>query len=262
MNKLKDTQRLSGKVCLVTGGGNGIGEATAIRLAEEGAVVAVSDIQFEAASAVAQRICDGGGTATAYHQDVTDKNQWLEIIEQIISESGQLDVLINNAGVSRIANIEEETLDDWRKVQSVNTESVFLGCQAAIAAMKEKGGAIINISSIMGLVGDQDETAYNASKGGVRLMTKSIALHCANKGYNIRVNSVHPGYIETPMMAAAVETMGAKAEEMIGRIMGNIPVKKLGNPVDIANGCLFLASDQSAYMTGSELVIDGGYTAH
>jgi hypothetical protein len=174
-----------------------------------------------------------------------------------------LDVLVNNAGIAAPANVEEETLEGWRKTQSVNMEGVFLGCRAAIAVMKEKGGSIINISSIEGIVGDPNTPAYNASKGGVRIFTKSVALHCAGHGYAIRVNSLHPGYILTPMVEKGLEMMPKDVSEaMLARVLGEIPLGTMGEPRDIAEGCLFLASDESKYMTGSDLVIAGGYTCH
>ena len=172
-------------------------------------------------------------------------------------------MLVNNAGIAIPANVEEETLEGWRRTQAVNMEGVFLGCQAAVRVMKEKGGSIINISSIEGIVGEPNTPAYNASKGGVRIFTKSVALHCAAQGYAIRVNSVHPGYILTPLVENGLKMMPEElAQTMLTRALGQIPMGGMGEPVDIANGCLFLASDESKYLTGSELIIDSGYTCH
>ncbi len=176
---------------------------------------------------------------------------------------GHLDILVNNAGIAITANVENTSLEDWRRTQAVNGESVFLGTRAAVKVMQERGGSIINISSIEGIVGEPDATAYNYSKGGVRIFTKSAALHCARQGYPIRVNSVHPGFILTNMVEAGIAALPeGQAQEMYERLLGEIPMGAMGEPLDIANGCLFLASDESRYMTGSELVIDGGYTCH
>jgi len=248
---------------MVTGAGTGIGEAIARRFAEEGATVIVTDINEATASSVAQDITAAGGRAEACHQDVTDEAAWARIVEDVVARHGRLDVLVNNAGIAVPANVEEETLDGWRKTQAVNMEGVFLGCRAAIAAMKTRGGSIINISSIEGIVGEANTAAYNASKGGVRIFTKSVALHCAGQGYPIRVNSVHPGFIFTPMIEQGLKVMPQEqAEAMLARVLGESPLGAMGGPLDIANGCVFLASDESKYMTGSELVIDGGYTCH
>jgi NAD(P)-dependent dehydrogenase (short-subunit alcohol dehydrogenase family) len=255
--------RLNGKIALVTGGGSGLGEATCKRFAEEGAQVIITDINAEAAANVAAEINAAGGNATARTQDVTDEADWDSLMDEIVSSHGQLDVLVNNAGIAIPGSVEDTPLDDWRKTQAVNMESVFLGCRAAVKAMKERGGSIINISSIEGIVGEPTAAAYNASKGGVRIFTKSAALHCAKEGYAIRVNSVHPGFILTAMVENALGSMPQEAQdEMAERLDREIPMKAMGEALDIANGCLFLASDESKYMTGSELIIDGGYTCH
>ena len=171
---------------------------------------------------------------------------------------------MNNAGMVVAGSAEEGSLEDWRRTQAVNGESVFMGTRAAIGVMKECGGSIINISSIEGIIGEPTVAAYNYSKGGVRIFTKSAALHCARAGYNIRVNSVHPGFISTDLVNHAVMAMPEDVrDELMERLAREIPMGgAMGEPVDIANGCLFLASDESRYMTGAELVIDGGYTCH
>ena len=255
------SQRLNGKVALVTGSGAGIGEATAKRFAEEGARVVVTDINTADAERVAAEIVESGGEAIARHQDASDEASWDSLVDDVINTWGQLDVLVNNAGIVIPGTVEDTTLDDWRKTQAVNMEGVFLGCRAAIRVMREKGGSIINLSSIEGLVGEPRTAAYNASKGGVRIFSKSAALHCAAQGYGIRINSVHPGYIMTRLVAEAVAKM-PDGQELLEKVIGDIPLGTPGEPVDIANGCVFLASDESRYMTGSELVIDGGYTCH
>jgi len=255
--------RLENKIALITGAGSGIGEAIAKRFAEEGALVYATDLNGESASRVAAEIVAGGGRAEARTQDVTDEAAWGTVISEITSSHGALDVLVNNAGIVIPATVEDTTLQDWRTTQAVNGESVFMGTRGAIAAMQERGGSIINISSIEGMVGEPKAAAYNYSKGGVRIFTKSAALACAQKGYPIRINSIHPGFILTALVEGAVAAMPEEeAEEFMSRVSSGIPMGGMGEPLDIANGCLFLASDESKYMTGSELVIDGGFTCH
>jgi 3(or 17)beta-hydroxysteroid dehydrogenase len=255
--------RLQNKVALVTGAGNGIGAATATRFAEEGALVIVTDINGESAESVAAQINGNGGRAEARTQDVTDEALWNTLVSDIAATHGGLDVLVNNAGIAIPGNAENTSLEDWRKTQAINGESVFMGTRAAVAVMKARGGSIINISSIEGIVGEPNATAYNYSKGGVRIFTKSAALHCAAEGYPIRINSVHPGFILTAMVENAIAAMPEEQSQvMYERLMQEIPLGAMGEPLDIANGCLFLASQESKYMTGSELIIDGGYTCH
>jgi 3(or 17)beta-hydroxysteroid dehydrogenase len=256
------TRRLTSKVALVTGGGNGIGAAICKRFAEEGATVVVTDINLESAQCVAEEISTAGGKAVAREQDVTNPDLWNTLLDGIVRDFGNLDVLVNNAGIAVIMPIEQETLEGWRRMQSVNMESVFLGTQGAIRVMKGHGGSIVNISSIEGIIGEPMVPAYNASKGGVRIFTKSAALHCAQEGYGIRVNSVHPGYVGTAMIADGLASMPPEqAQAFQQELLARIPLGRLGEAVEIANTILFLASDESSYMTGSELVVDGGYTA-
>lgn len=256
------TKRLENKIALVTGGGNGIGEAVSKRFAEEGATVVVSDITLEAAERVAADIVETDGRAVAKRQDVTDEYLWEVLVNDIVAAYGHLDILVNNAGIAIPGNVENTTLEDWRQTQAINLDAVFVGTRATVKVMKKRGGSIINISSIEGIIGEPNTAAYNASKGGVRIFTKSAALHCAANDYGIRVNSVHPGFIATSMVADGLAALPqAEAKAMLARVTAGIPLKQMGTPVDIANGCVFLASDESAYMTGSELVIDGGYTA-
>jgi 3(or 17)beta-hydroxysteroid dehydrogenase len=256
-------KRLEGRIALVTGGGKGIGKAICLRFAEEGALVLVSDIDSDTAQTVVSAIQSNGGRAEAVALDVTDESAWGSLVSDIARRHGRLDVLVNNAGIALPASVEEATLADWRATQAVNGEGVFLGTRAAIELMKARGGSIINISSIEGIVGEPNAPAYNFSKGGVRIFTKSAALHCAAEGYGIRVNSVHPGFVLTEMVENALAAMPAEQSQAVfERVLRETPLGRLGDPMDIANGCLFLASDESRYMTGAELVIDGGYTCH
>lgn len=255
--------RLQDKIALITGAGAGLGEATARRFAEEGATVILTDMNGDNALRVAAEISAIGGRAVGRLQDVTNEAAWDQMVDDIVAEYGQLSVLVNNAGIALPATVEDATLDDWRKVQAVNMEGVFMGCRAAIKAMKKSSGSIINISSIEGIVGEANTAAYNASKGGVRIFTKSVALHCASQGYPIRANSLHPGFILTAMVEEGIASLPEAARlDLQDRLGRDIPFGTMGEPLDIANGCLFLASDESKYMTGSELIIDGGYTCH
>jgi 3(or 17)beta-hydroxysteroid dehydrogenase len=252
--------RVEGKVALVTGGALGLGRAAVELLAREGARVAVTDVKDAEGRAVVEKIGAAGGEAIYIHHDVAQEADWERAIAETLKRFGKLDIVVNNAGVALAGNVEGTSLDQWRWLMSINLDGVFLGTKHGVAAMKEHGGSIINLSSIEGLIGDPNLAAYNASKGGVRLFTKSAALHCAKSGYKIRVNSIHPGYIWTPMVEGYV---GGQNDPVEARrdLAGLHPLGHLGEPDDIAYGVLYLASDESKFMTGSELVIDGGYTA-
>ena len=256
--------RVEGKTAIITGGGSGIGGASSELLAAEGANVVVTDIRGEAAQKTCDTIQQRGGSAISMQQDVTNQDRWGEVVSETLSAFGALDVLVNNAGISGASSVplEETELDAWQGVMSINLDSVFLGCREAIKPMKGSGGSIINVSSVMGMVGGAP-AAYNASKGGVRLLTKSIAVYCGTYGYDIRCNSVHPGYIWTPLVRNAIEFVDEieTEDDLMQMLVEKHPIGRLGTPDDIAKGVLFLASDDSAFMTGSELVIDGGYTA-
>lgn len=254
-------RRVDGKVALVTGAAMGLGQAMAETLAREGAKVVIADLQSQRSETVVDAIRRDGGDALFLRHDVSRVEAWDENIAAVLEHFGRLDVLVNNAGVSLAKNVEDTTLGQWRSLMSVNLDGVFLGVQAAIRAMKKTGGgSIINISSINGIVGESQLAAYCASKGGVRLLTKSAALHCAEAKYNIRVNSVHPGYIRTPLLDAYFrETENSVAEEVRKRALH--PIGHFGEPQDIADAVLFLASEESRFITGAELVVDGGYTA-
>ena len=241
----------------------GLGAASAGMLAREGATVVLTDLKDHEGQAVARAINAEGGKALYLHHDVASEEDWKSVIAQTVSGFGRLDVLVNNAGVGIGAPPEEQTLQQWRWLMSINLDGVFLGTKHAILAMKQhppKGGSIINLSSIEGLVGDPNLGAYNASKGGVRLYTKSVALYCAKSGLNIRVNSIHPGYIWTPMVEIYLKERGDLAAGR-GAVDAMHPIGHVGEPDDIAYGVVYLASDESKFVTGSELVIDGGYTA-
>ncbi len=260
--------RVDGKVAIVTGGGSGIGAESARLLARAGASVLVTDVRQEAAEDVAAGIAADDGDAIAMGHDVTREADWDAVIGKAVDQWGKLNILVNNAGVSGagMGTWEDQSLEDFRKIMAVNLDSIFMGCQRAIGhmAMSEGGGSIINISSVMGIVGGAG-AAYNASKGGVRLMTKSLCNHCGNLGYPIRVNSIHPGYIWTPLVRAIVDVMPEEEnmteDGLRALLTEKHPIGRLGEPIEIARGVLFLASDDSSFMTGSELVIDGGYTA-
>ncbi|MBQ0798657.1 MAG: glucose 1-dehydrogenase [Porticoccaceae bacterium] len=252
--------RVQDKVALITGGTAGIGYASAELICREGGKVVITDLRPAEGEASAQKLRDQGYDAMFVEQDVTDETRWEEVMAEVVKRHGRLDILVNNAGVGIETDLEESDLAHWRFVNGVNMEAVFMGTKNAVKQMKlNGGGSIINISSIEGLVGDPRFGAYNASKGGVRLFTKSAALYCAEKKYNIRVNSVHPGFTQTPMVDDAI---GLFSEADAERINREIAIGYMADPIDQAYGILFLASDESRYMTGSELVIDGGYTAH
>lgn len=254
--------RVKNKVVIVTGAALGLGRASAMMLAREGAKVVLTDIRDAEGKAAAQSIREVGGEALYLHHDVSSEAQWQQVITETLDKFGRLDVLVNNAGVADGCPPEEETLEHWRWLMSVNLEGVFLGTKHAIRVMKAgtpPGGAIINLSSIAGMIGIPDLGAYCTSKGGVRLYTKSVALYCAKAGLNIRVNSIHPGYIWTPMVENYLAHHGDVGE---GRQAADAlhPLGHIGEPDDVAYGVVYLASDESKFMTGAELVIDGGYT--
>ena len=254
--------RLLGKVALITGGASGIGAATATVFAEHGASVVVTDVNDNLGHAVVDKIREAGGEAVYLRLDTTDEAQWIDVVAETVAKFGRLDVLANIAGIAdrqadnkHILKIEDASVDNWNKVFAVNSTGVFLGVKHAIAPMRAAGGgSIINISSIYGIVGSHAGSAYHSSKGAVRTFTKSAAIQCADD--RIRVNSVHPGFVDTPLTA----NTHADPELMAPRLNAT-PLGRFGTAEDIAMGCLFLASDESAWMTGSELVIDGGMLA-
>ena len=257
-------KQLEGKIALITGGGSGIGAACAQTLAREGARVAITDVNGDSARAVANAITTAGGQAFALQQDVTEEARWVSVVAEIQAKYGALTTLVANAGIAIRGPITEMSLDDWRRQQSINLEGVFLSVKHCIPAMRRAGGgSIIMLSSVAGLRGSPGLAGYSATKGGVRLFAKSVAMECAMANDNIRCNSVHPGIIETPIWSK-MDAIGVDRRNALPDIgaMANIavPVGHVGLAQDVANGVLFLASDASSYMTGSELVIDGGMT--
>lgn len=254
--------RVHGKVALVTGGASGIGKACARHFAREGATVVITDRNAALGAAVAAEL----GPPHGFHEhDVTDEPGWARAVDEVVATHGRLDILVNSAGIGTMGDVEHTSLDDFRRMYAVNVEGTFLGCRAAIGAMKRAGGgSIINISSVAGLIGVPDLAGYCASKGAVRLLSKSIALHCARAGYGIRCNSVHPSFIDTPMVDAMAQTIGqaigdeAKARAQLERAT---PLRRMGHVDDVSNLVLFLASDESRFVTGGEHVVDGGLTA-
>ncbi len=256
---------MAGKVVLVTGAASGIGRATCLRMAAAGARVLATDLQ-EGGAGVSSDAHAGGGDAAFQRLDVADEDGWRHAIAEAVSRWGRLDCLVNDAGVTLTRPVAEMTLDEWRRVMAVNLDGVFLGTKHAVAAMRRlgRGGSIVNVSSASGLVGSAGASAYCASKGGVRLFTKAVALECAKDG--IRVNSIHPGGVRTPMWEKADWWPGLVAQaggveaayEVLERAT---PLGRMADPAEIAEAILFLASDASRFMTGSELVVDGGYTA-
>lgn len=257
--------RVEGKVTIISGGASGIGRGCAERLAGEGAIVVVTDVQEELGKVTVEHIVANGGRAEFLAHDVTDEAAWTEVVAQVVARHGGLDVLVNNAGIGLGGSILDMSLADWQRQQAINLDGVFLGVKHGIPAMRDSGGgSIINMSSVAGLQGAANLAAYNATKGGVRLFTKGVALECAQARWPIRVNSVHPGIIDTPIWGHINKSFQPEEEDTIDvGAMAEVlvPTGKPGYPRDIANGVLFLASDDSSYVTGTELVIDGGLTA-
>ena len=247
--------RLEDKVALISGGARGMGAVEAKMFVQEGAKVVIGDVLDEDGKQTEAEINEAGGECVFVHLDVTDETAWQDAVAAAVDRFGKLDILVNNAGIARINNVEDTTSDEWDLVMDINAKGVFLGTKAAIPEIRKAGGgSIVNISSIAGLTGGRT-SSYAASKGAVRLLTKSTAIQYA--GESIRCNSVHPGVIETPMTTP----MMLNTQEGRDLNASRHPLGRVGQPEDIAYGVLFLASDESSFMTGSELVIDGGLTA-
>lgn len=252
--------RLEGKVALVTGGASGLGACSAKLMVQEGAKVVVTDIAEEAARQVVKEI---GDAAHFIPLDVTSEEQWINAIAGAAGHFGALHVMVNSAGIGLSKTVEEIELEEWRKVHAIDLEGVFLGCKHGVAEIKKHtgnvGGSIINISSVSGIIAGANMAAYNSAKGGVRLLSKSVALHCAKSGYNIRCNSVHPTFIDTPILDKYRDRFGNEVmHQKLGR---QVPLGRLGAAEEVGWPIVFLASDESSYMTGSEVVIDGGISA-
>jgi NAD(P)-dependent dehydrogenase (short-subunit alcohol dehydrogenase family) len=253
--------RVAGKMAFVTGGASGLGCASALMLAKEGAKVAVSDINTEGAAAVADEINAAyPGQGFAYQLDVTHEENWKAALAAAHEDMGGLNVLLNNAGIGGGTTVEDTDFATWKKVHEVDVDSVFLGCKYAIPLMRDHApGSIINISSIAGLIAGHNMAAYNSAKAGVWLLSKSVALHCAHRGYNIRSNSIHPTFIDTPILDPMAA--GGSREELTAKLARQVPLKTIGDPDDVAYAVVYLASDESKFMTGAELKIDGGISA-
>ena len=248
--------RLENKVALISGGARGMGAAEARMFAREGAKVVIGDVLDAEGTRVAAEIAESGGDALFVHLDVTHEEDWRSAIGAATLSFSKLDILVNNAGIWRRGRVEDTTVEDWDMILDVNAKGVFLGTKLAIPEMRKAGGgSIINISSTAGLVGGPRSSAYTASKGAVRLFTKATAVQYAQDG--IRANSIHPGPIDTPM----IQQVWHGEEQSREAALARTPLGRIGTPDDIAYGVLFLASDESSFMTGSELVIDGGSTA-
>jgi len=252
--------RVSGKAAIVTGAASGLGREISCLLAREGAKVIATDINKDDGQACVDKILANGGDGVFFQQDVSLEEDWQRLMTFTMKRYGRLDIHVNCAGVFLSGSIEKLTLEQWRWVMSVNLDGTFLGIKYAAEVMKKNsGGSIINISSVGGMVGTIDSAPYNTSKGGVRILSKAAAMEFSKAGYdyNIRVNSVHPGVIETPMTAPMIhDPKGGK------EMLSWTPIGHFGEPIDVAYGVLFLASEESKFITGSELVIDGGWSAH
>jgi len=238
--------RLTDKVVLITGAAGAIGSAIADAVVEAGGIAVTSDLESR--------------PGVDHILDVTQEADWTRVVGSIEHSVGRLDGLVNSAGIGLLGTIEEIDVASWRRVMAVNLDGVFLGCKFAFGLLRKKGGSIVNLSSVSGLVGGHNLVAYNAAKGGVRLLTKAVALHGARLDPKVRCNSVHPAFIEGPMVDAMLATT-ADPDKARARMVRDIPIGRLGKPEEVADLCLYLLSDESAFVTGAEFVIDGGLTA-
>ncbi len=256
--------RVAGKLALVTGGAQGLGRAHCIRLAQEGARVLATDINGEGAAETAAIVNAemGDGTAFSAQHDVTDPQAWEAAVDIAREQMGGLNVLVNNAGIGVAGNIETCDFDDWKRCFAINVDSIFHGCQKALPLMREHApGSIVNISSIAGLIASDTMPAYNASKASVWMLSKSIALHCAKNNMQIRCNSVHPTFVDTPILDGTAEHHKIDKSVLMDKLARQIPLNFVGEPNDIANAVVYLASDESRFMTGAEIKLDGGISA-
>ncbi|MFO8099796.1 MAG: glucose 1-dehydrogenase [Salinibacter sp.] len=248
--------RVSGKTALITGAALGIGRAAARMLAAEGAQVAITDINEEAGQEAADALSAEGLEVAFFEHDVASEADWARVVDAVQATFGPPDVLVNNAGIYQIEPLDEMSLEDWHRLMDVNVTGVFLGMKHCTPLMREQGrGSVVNLSSVAGLVGLSGHACYGASKGAVRIMTKDAAMELAEDG--VRVNSVHPAYIDTQMSDYGADVQGATKEELDAMH----PIGHMGEPEDVAYAVTYLASEESKFMTGSELVLDGGFTA-
>lgn len=250
--------RAEGKIALITGAGMGLGLASATLLAREGAALILTDISPPDLEKAVAGLRAAGATVRGIVQDTSSPEDWARVEADVRQAEGRLDVLVNNAGIAPIGTIESCDMEQWRRCMAVNADGVFLGCKTAVALMKGQGGSIVNLSSIDGIIGEADLAAYCASKGAVRTLTKAVAVHCAEQGYGIRCNSIHPGYIWTPQTENYLAGLG-RLEAERAKALSRHPIGRLGRPDDIAYMVLYLASDESGFVTGAEMVVDGGY---
>jgi 3(or 17)beta-hydroxysteroid dehydrogenase len=252
------TGRLAGKTAFVTGAASGIGRAIARRFAAEGARVALADIDETGGAVLAGEL---GAAAFFLRHDVTEEADWIANLARAVAALGRLDILVNNAGIGPAGTIEKTSLAEWRRVHAINLDGVFLGCKHGIAALRQSGGgSIVNLSSVAGLMGTPTLAAYGSSKAAVRQLTKSVALHCAARRDAIRCNSIHPAFAATPMVEAMIAQSKAP-ERTRAALAEQIPLGRLGEAEEVASLALYLASDESSFVTGGEFVIDGGLTA-
>ncbi|MBT9444082.1 MAG: glucose 1-dehydrogenase [Hyphomonadaceae bacterium] len=253
--------RVAGKKAFITGGAQGLGEAIARMLAREGASVTVSDLNISKARDVAESINASGGKAFAYEHDVTDAARWEAVLNEAAADMGGLNILVNNAGIASAGSVETETLDGWKRVMDIDLDSVFLGCRFAMPVIRESGipGSIVNISSIAGLIAAHNSAAYNAAKAGVWMLSKSVALHGARMTPQIRCNSVHPVFIDTPILDVFKKQIGEQAVH--DKLSRQVPMGRIGEPDDVAYMVLYLASDEAKFVTGAEFKVDGGISA-
>ena len=253
--------RVEGKVSLVTGAASGLGFSAAQKLLDEGARVALTDINEEVLQTMNERLSIYSSSQyKTYYHDVASEDSWKDVIDNVETDFGSVNILVNSAGISLGADIVSTDFEVWKKVHEVNLDSVFLGCKYATPIMAKYGsGSIINLSSISGIVAGWNTAAYNSSKAGVRHLTKSVALYCAKKGYDIRCNSIHPAFVNTPILDPLKQAFGE--EKAFQKLARQIPINKIGEPEDVAYAILYLASDESKFMTGTEIVLDGGLSA-